>query len=222
MLVLAMVRTSVPAGGGLQALIDVDLQACCHELEDNDAVLLHGVALDDLWPVPPQDDLVGVRVVANLNMLVAELACADGNAPRKEGLQPLLQRSMEGPRDDEHVQVIPAQLRVEALRHQKLRHVADPRPLPLPHLHQLHRLLFSPFNNGLVKPAVEPDDAGLGHERLKPRRHVGVGLGYLVMNDDVRLKWMNLVALDELSTSGCAKYQWLNKVAVDEQSSNGC
>ena len=44
-------------------------------------VLLHAVAVDDLWPVPPQDNLVGVLVVAYLHMHVAELAGADRNAP---------------------------------------------------------------------------------------------------------------------------------------------
>ena len=47
-LVLAVVRTSVPLGGGIQALVDVDLEACCRELEDYDVVLLHIVAVDDL------------------------------------------------------------------------------------------------------------------------------------------------------------------------------
>ena len=94
-LVLAVVRTSVLPGSRVHALVDVDLEACCRELEDYDVVLLQIVAVDDLSPVPPQHYLVGVLVVAYLNMLIAELAGTNRNAPREGDRQPRLQRSME-------------------------------------------------------------------------------------------------------------------------------
>ena len=49
-----MLRTRVPPGHGLYALVDVDLEACCRELEDYDVVLLQVVPVDDVWPVPHQ------------------------------------------------------------------------------------------------------------------------------------------------------------------------
>ena len=145
-----MVRTSVPPGGGLQALVDVDLEACSGELEDYGVVLLQIVSVDDFWLVPPHHNLVGLIIVVYLNMLVAELAGADRNAPRKGGRQPLLQGSMEGPWDDEHVQVAPVQLRVEAPWHERSWHMDDPGPLPLCHPHQLRRLLFPPTHHCVI------------------------------------------------------------------------
>ena len=71
MLVLAMVRTSVPPGSRVHALVDADLEAFCGDLEDYDVVLLQIEAVDDLWLVPPQHNIVVVIVVAYLNMLVA-------------------------------------------------------------------------------------------------------------------------------------------------------
>ena len=63
-------------------------------------------------------------------MLVAELASADRNAPRKGDRQPRIQRTMEGPWDDEHLQVIEVQPRVEAMWQERSWRMADPGPLP--------------------------------------------------------------------------------------------